>query len=480
MRRAAAALILLSAVSVGASWPAGQVGDGARIQEWIEQLGRPKYADREKASQQLAAIGLPALPPLRAAAKSSDMEVRRRAELLVKKLENQQRTATLLAPKRVHLNVEDVTVAEAVAQLAALSGYPIQLQGNPSIMAARRVTLDTGDSTFWEAARQLCDKAGLVDTAAAAKTTYNARIGAVAKGGAQKLTRPNLGGGLQWTVGDPALRPTCSTGSVRIQVIDKSISPKGEIDLVLEVTGEPRLADFGALGTAAIDKALDEHGQVLNGTAGAPRLDRDDMEGKVLAKVLIVNGNNVMVGGPTSSRVIEFRLLPGAKKATRLQELKGKLTVQALVETEPLIVIDKILEAAGKSGSGKDDAALTIQNVVKMPNGDIRIVVVMENLPGLVHLFPGGANLRLEARVGNDTTSTPASHPRLIDAAGKSFTLVQASTPKLMINANKVSVTADLLYRPQAGQGPAAQLVVPGQSHFVFEVPFTLKDIRLP
>ena len=83
-----------------------------------------------------------------------------------RKMESQQAPHCRLAraPSRVHLNVQDVTVAEAVAQLSLLSGYPIQLQGNASILAARRVTLDTGDSTFWEAARQLCDKAGLVDT----------------------------------------------------------------------------------------------------------------------------------------------------------------------------------------------------------------------------------------------------------------------------------------------------------------------------
>jgi hypothetical protein len=482
MRQTAVVLILFT-VTLGVSSAGGQTSDTARIQQWIDQLGRPKYADREKASQQLEAIGLAALEPLRLAAKSSDMEVRRRAEMLVRKLDDRQRTAALLAPKRVHLNVQDVTVAEAVAQLSALSGYPIQLQGNASILTARRVTLDTGDSTFWEAARQLCDKAGLVDTADVTTATRN--LGGarpmVGKVGAQKLTRPNLSGGLQWTIGDPALRPTCSTGSVRVQVINVFVSQHGEIDVVLEVTGEPRLTEFGAVGTATVDKALDDCGQNLTIATGAPKMGSDDIEARV-ANVVIVNGN-VMMGGPGTPRQVVVRLLASEKKSAKLQELTGKLAVQALVDDEPLLVVDKILEAGGKSVRGKDGVTLDIQKIVKMPNDDLRIVVAMDRLPGLNNMMFGGGNIRIQARnalMGNEPPAPGFQYPRLFDAAGKSFTLVQASTPSLMINGNNVSVTADLLYRPQAGQGPAAKLVLPGQSHFVFEVPFALKDIRLP
>jgi hypothetical protein len=491
MRHAAAILILLTTGIAGARGQGGPAGDDTRIQEWIDQLGKPRYADRENAAQQLREIGLPALDLLRKATKSPDPEVRQRAQLLVRKLEDEQRVLALLAPKRLRLNVEDVTVAEAVAQLAAASGYPIELSGNPSVLTARKVTLDTGETTFWEAARQLCAKGGLVDVRLVAMGAYVEQLGAV-RGGTKKKTVTGNPAALRWTIGDPAQRPSGSTGSIRIHVVSISATmPHGEIDLVLEVTGEPRLGPLGVLGTVTVDKAIDDRGESLVSVPVTEQYGSDDvlLRHKVaIRRAQVVGGKvTVDVAGSDSSRQVKVRLEAGPKRGTSLQELTGKLTLQTLIEDEPVIVIDKILDATGKSGRGKDGATLDIQKVSRLPNGDVRMVVVMDNTPGVMNLLQGGANIRLQrvvqagqAVMGGDLPPLGASYPRLLDAAGKSFTLAQAAVHSLSINANKVVVTAELLYQPQAGQGPAAQLVLPGQTHFVFEVPFTLKNIRLP
>src|SRR3954471_24098822 len=63
--------------------------DSSAIERLLQQLGSPKFAEREAATEALKAIGEPAVEALRkVAAQSSDAEVRRRAQQLVKEIED--------------------------------------------------------------------------------------------------------------------------------------------------------------------------------------------------------------------------------------------------------------------------------------------------------------------------------------------------------------------------------------------------------
>ena len=52
----------------------------------VEQLGSPRFAERERATEELAQLGAEALPVLRAALEAKDPEVRARAAVLIEKL----------------------------------------------------------------------------------------------------------------------------------------------------------------------------------------------------------------------------------------------------------------------------------------------------------------------------------------------------------------------------------------------------------
>ncbi|HYT94856.1 MAG TPA: hypothetical protein VEL76_39430, partial [Gemmataceae bacterium] len=145
------------------------LADQERIQKLIEQLGSKRFADREQADKELATIGPAALELLRRAAQSPDAEIKRRADKLVSRLEQQALTVEMLAPRRVRLTVTDVPVKEAVAELARLSGYKVELAGEQAGLSDRKITLDTGAVTFWEAVEQLCRKAGLAEQVNAAQ-----------------------------------------------------------------------------------------------------------------------------------------------------------------------------------------------------------------------------------------------------------------------------------------------------------------------
>jgi hypothetical protein len=136
-------------------------GDDQHIAELVKKLGSMNYAEREKAKKDLDMLGMAALEQLRRAAKTDDLEIRTRCEKLIDKLETKIAADKLLAPKKVHLKVKDVTVVQAIEQLQKLSGYPIQIDGDRTPLTKRTITLDTGEVTFWEAFDQLCDKGSL-------------------------------------------------------------------------------------------------------------------------------------------------------------------------------------------------------------------------------------------------------------------------------------------------------------------------------
>jgi hypothetical protein len=84
-------LLLLSVHPVRSTPPASapKKVDTAEIDRLIAQLGSDKFKERQAATKRLAEIGYPALSALRRAiADNKDLQIRRRAELLVQDLEN--------------------------------------------------------------------------------------------------------------------------------------------------------------------------------------------------------------------------------------------------------------------------------------------------------------------------------------------------------------------------------------------------------
>jgi hypothetical protein len=160
MHRAILVLLLLLA-SCPLAWTQSAkpppVNQGKLIDALIGQLGSSKFQDRAAAQKQLEAIGAPALGLLKKAVQTGDLEMSTRAGELVRKIEEREFQAAMLAPKRVRLRVADLPVAQAVAELAKASGYAIHVDGFPT-NPGKKVTLDTGDVTFWEAFDKVCNR----------------------------------------------------------------------------------------------------------------------------------------------------------------------------------------------------------------------------------------------------------------------------------------------------------------------------------
>src|SRR5579885_1502601 len=66
---------------------AGETVGAEKIHKLIEQMGSGTFAERESATRELDAIGVPALEALRKAVMSEDAEIKRRAQELLGKIE---------------------------------------------------------------------------------------------------------------------------------------------------------------------------------------------------------------------------------------------------------------------------------------------------------------------------------------------------------------------------------------------------------
>src|SRR5262249_51061964 len=115
MRRASwllSALTLLTAVA-----PPLLADESANVGRLVAQPGSYDFAEREAAARALESVGPAALPELRQAAAGQDLEVRRRAVDLVRRLERRAEAARLLQAKPVRLVFQETPVPEALVEM---------------------------------------------------------------------------------------------------------------------------------------------------------------------------------------------------------------------------------------------------------------------------------------------------------------------------------------------------------------------------
>lgn len=387
-----------------------------KIDKLVEQMGSGSFSEREKATKELAAIGVPALEALRHAVKSDDAEVRKRAEEIIPKIERQAESLRVLAPRRVHLVYKDAPLSEAISDFQKKSGYILHLYDPDEKLKDRKITLDTGETAFWRALELFCAKAELTEAsmeelmkappplgappaavpppavkplpparkpapAPAPPAVKPAPVQAAPVARQRVIARP---GGIFVVPGMPGRaeqivlkdgktdnRPTDARTAVRVRALRKADmfakAPEGEILVALEVSPEPRL-QWQAFQSLRIEKAVDEQDQKLSqvipqvegGVGGMGGIAMPFGPGALIARPAI--GRPPMMGGSLHQK-IPLQLKKGAKAAKALKELKGVLTAQMLTEARPIITADKLDKAAGKVFKGEVGGSIKILEV---------------------------------------------------------------------------------------------------------------------
>ncbi|HLJ94990.1 MAG TPA: hypothetical protein VKU02_17575 [Gemmataceae bacterium] len=472
------------------------------IAQLITQLGSASFKEREAANHALEAIGGPALGALQQAALSSDPEVGRRAQCLARMIRRRIDTAQILAPLPVHLVYRDTPLLQAVEDLARRTGFPIEIAGGKERLANRRITLDTGEATFWEAFDRFCHTAGLVEKPAAPGTELDAnnRLLSDAAQRQRALVQmmetptPNLGFGRVWdgrlnlVDGQQSLLPTDHIGAVRIRALPVSgSSAKRSSDpflFTLEITPQPKLP-WQNIVDLRIDKALDEDGRDW-----APALETRNESGTTTTVATGVMLWDAQTGQPfTPPRDFPVRLKSGEKPLGRLKEIKGILAAQVQTPPQPIVTIDHIGKAIGRTGTGDEGESLKLTALERQPNGNVHIQVELTDAssanvvwgvrrgvlrPNAIRVVNGvvrRGGMAIEA-------SSPATFV-LQDAEGHSFPL-SGQSEEPVINGNVVARQISCTYHSRAGLREPTKLIYSARRMIIIEVPFTLRDVPLP
>jgi hypothetical protein len=307
--------------------------------------------------------------------------------------------------------------------------------------------------------------------------------------------------------------PTCYSGAVRVRVasavpqqyrvVPAAQQRAGEALILLEVSAEPRLQNFQLLGSAQIDKALDDQGQKLS----VPMEPMPGEVGGVPGPGGVAIGRPVYAYNPYNAfnRYTYVRLKLGEKQAKALKELSGHLSGQMLSSPQALITVTDVVKSGGKKFTGKGGGAIEVLGVEKQGDGSYKVQFRLENPPNymaapfqgpVAPLNPqpvprpggvqiqGGGNVQLKVAPGGRVMQPSYNThglPTLTDARGRSYQLTQP--PQRIYRANAggmLSQEVTMVFRAHDGQDAPVQLVLHGQRNISVQVPFTLRDVTLP
>jgi len=282
------------------------------------------------------------------------------------------------------------------------------------------------------------------------------------------------------TPGEPKKVPTFYAGAVRVRLFPGNGNQAGQAGFLVDISAEPRLQDLSLIGIPRIDKAIDDQGQSL--MMAMEPMPQQQANANFAARRIAMPTN-------ANQRQALIRLKLGEKAAKSLKELKGSFTASALLPTEPLITMDNVLKSAGKTVKGANGSAINLKAITKMDNGDYQVQITMENMPGGNNPLGGmGVAMQINIRVGGGGNVVingfqPVNNrslPTLVDAKGRSYQRVDVPEHELQVNNGVARQNVTLVFRPSAGQGEPARLVLNGQRTVNFQVPFTFTNVPLP
>ncbi len=464
--RSVRAVLALAALAASVSSSAAGKGGDATAERLVGQLGSKKYAERETAARKLDTLGARALPALRDAVRNADLEVRRRAQQILARLERRLDAVRFLAPTRLCLTWKGTPLPQAVRELAARTGLDVRLDGDDAGLASRKLTLDTGDATLWEALDRFCRAAGLSEAPpgdSVNPTADQAADSALVLTGA-RTRRP----------------PTHLAGSVRLRalpagaVIPSARRPHPGPDLIflLEARPEPKVAWQG-ISRVRVLRAVDEHGQSL--VQPEPFLAVDPISAVDEERPLRWDA---MWGTPVAAlpgRTVPVRVAAGKKAAARLKEVEGVLTARILA-AGPLVTVDNVLKAEGRTVIGpggemmkltrarRDGPTLTLHVEARPSASSGAAPFHVVRSPKGVLLMQGGVQ-------------TAKSSLDLLDAAGTPLKPVSRERRLNPDPRGGLVLEFTLVYTLRPGQPPPSHLVWTGPRVLPVDIPFLLRDV---
>ena len=495
MRRRFAIALSTCALSVGlASAAEPQPTDEPTI--LTARLGSDEFTVREAAARQLERLGSTALPALRAACKSADPEVRRRADALVERIERTSESARLLSIAPITLNYDRMPLGTAVADLRARTKIPPTL--NPAGVAnpLRLVTVKTGPLPPWQAIEEFCRAAGL-------KEVFTAEL-PPPKPTPQRLNRgfytppdlpqPNvLNVPVVLADGTMAPLPGERSGAVRILALPSRFSSNrvvlgsGEVTLNLDVAPAPGQQWQDILGVR-IRQAIDARGRWV---PVSHRIDLGPAMPEGNDNFMMINGGMAMLNGRVepgqalpslpNPRIVPITLRTGDSGIRSLRLLEGDVQIEATVPNQPLLTIEHLPKAMHTAHDAPNMHRVSIGDILPDPKQPEQTIIKLRiewPSPWLIQQMKAQ---RVAGNLGGfmliEPTLPPTQGPQfhISGEDGKPLTSTSTTYNSGQTDDMKIFTEIGLTVR-----GKPTKLVMVGPKTVTVDVPFRMENVILP
>jgi len=287
------------------------------------------------------------------------------------------------------------------------------------------------------------------------------------------------------------------------------------------VSPEPKII-WQSLVSLNITKAVDDNDQTLAQgaveivpNAPPPQVGIAVQQARALGRIPPVPGIQYL----GLHQEIPVYLKKGAKGSKSLKELSGVIQAQVLTPAKAVITTDDVFKAANKTFRGGENGWLKVVNATKADNGQVKVRFEMQAPMDVVP-----ANAVLQPQNGPWNGPVPVPGIQIQPALPQGFQMQAAQPPQAaqpvqiqanarlvvlpaqqQVNAfgivaqddkgNAIPVTIQqqyvndgvggahleyaAIFQLQKGQ-EVARLVYSGSRNVTIEVPFTLKDVKLP
>jgi hypothetical protein len=384
-----------------------------------KKLGSSNYTERERAASLLEQMGKAAVPALEVAAAKGDLETRRRAILLIDRIEERAIVAGLMkgTPTRIQLN--DVAIPDAVRQIENLYGF----QCGPVRTKNRLFNFDSSELPYWQAWQRFCEAAQLEEADYSLSAAKLRRLSPDIIDGFRELDRerrtpfttPRIvfhesGTRTRWSSDD--------SRSVRVRVrklhTDCDLVP-GTPHLVfaVEVRAESRL-EITSTPKVTFTKLLDvqgkeipaKHAELVPASAAA-----DDVA------FFSAYAGETQFGG-----LLHLKAMPWPDADRVVSEVQG--TIQFDVAVAPhAIEIPNAFKAAGKTARSLEGVAIKVTDFDTSDSGDHVLYIRLSDIESLTPQTPQDKIVRVRPGFTAVRGAIDVALDRLVlfDARGRKY-----------------------------------------------------------
>ena len=456
----------------------------------VSRLASPRYAEREKAARELEALGPAALNALKAARTSGDEEIRARAKQIGDRIEFVERSRRLLAPTRLALKFKDVPLDQAVNEFTRQSGLRVSYSPGGTWDTKRKVTLDTGDVPYWVAVDAFYKAAGLTEDVPPPPAPGKTEAMTQVMGGRlviRSYNRPMAPAPVRKLTDGDWAGPAVLDRALRVRALpptfpgNKYDDVKGELTIHLDVDPAATVNLQDVVGIE-IRHAAAEDGRPLVEAHPEPEPAGGGLDSMIAVKVAMLLEDGI-VQPPTAGEQLAVVLKTGGLRPRALSELSGVLVARVQAPPEPLVLVEKILDAKGRTATA-DGYSLTVLSVEERANNRLAVRAKLTTAPvreemNFPVLLKGQArqfiNIVRELEVPSGVKGFQVRTADGKPIAETTTTLVRGTS-----DGRNNSTEVLILVPKPADKAADLSLAYTGRRSALVELPFTLKNVPVP